>query len=83
MRSTHRRRARDGLCEAGLAQDRNLRSVELLAAEIVWIERVGIDQDGVLAGATEHGRRARAGKPSTHYGDVGMAHRPNLCLQRA
>ncbi len=49
-----RRRAQHRLGDAGLAQQRDLRGVELLAAEILRILRVRIDQHGVDAGAAEH-----------------------------
>ena len=75
--------ARDRIRKAGLAQQRNLRGIKLLAAKILRVDRMRIDEDRVMADAPEHGRHHRAGKTSPHNGDIGVAHSAIICGQMA
>ena len=76
--AVERRGARDRIGKAGLAQDRDLRSIELLAAKVIRVARVRVDEDGVAPGAAEHGSRDRAGKPTSDNGDIGLMHEASL-----
>jgi hypothetical protein len=76
--AVERRGARDRIGKAGLAQDRDLRSIELLAAKVARVAGMRVDEDGVAPGAAEHGSRDRAGKPTSDNGDIGLMHRASL-----
>jgi len=76
--------AQHGIADAGLAQDRGLRAVELLGAEIGRIDRVRIDQHRMMAGAAQHGRRGRAREAAACDQNVGFAHALScrICMRR-
>src|SRR6185437_16340590 len=56
-------------------EDRDLRAVEFLAAEVGRIDGVRIDEDGVDAGAPEHRRGHRAGQSAADYDNIRILHR--------
>jgi hypothetical protein len=56
-----RRRAQHGVGEAGLAQQHDLRGVKLLAAKILGVKRMRVDQHCTDARAPEHRGGGRAG----------------------
>jgi hypothetical protein len=75
------RGAQHGIAESGLAQQRDLRGVEFLAAEVLRIKRVRIDHNGIDAGAAEHRRRGRAGETASDDGNVRLPHAPASLLK--
>ena len=60
--------------ETGAPQDRGLRAVELLAAQIGRIDRMRIDQDDAEAVARQHRGCGRACKTAAGNDDVGLPH---------
>jgi len=53
-------------------QQRDLRCIELLAAEIRRIDRMRVDQDRTQARATQHDRGGRAGQPAADDRNIGF-----------
>src|SRR5436190_8884372 len=50
-----------GVSKPRLAQDLDLRTVELLAAKVLRVARMRVDEDRIMACPAQHGRGGRAG----------------------
>src|SRR5262249_36915148 len=72
-----RRRAQHSVGKAGLARQHDLRGVKLLAAKILGVERMRVDQDRADVGTAEHGGGGRAGKTTSDNGNVRLPHAPS------